>query len=105
MPSVGGHRLEFVDGEPLVFRIVVMVLFVNTFLGLLLEFGAKYFFPKASMNLPPCEALAEGGVRYPAPQIVCWFESWWIAIQFVLLALIAAIFVIFRRRVRYVGRM
>jgi hypothetical protein len=81
-----------------------VLLFLNAFLGLLLEFGAKYFFPKASMSLPPGEALAARGVQYHAPQISCWFESRWIAIQFVLLGLIAAILVIFRKRVRYIGK-
>ncbi len=102
MPGVGGHRFEFIDREPLVFRVAFVLLFVNGLLGLLLEFGAKYFFPKASVSLLPCKALAEG--QYHAPQIICWFESRWIAIQFVLVGLIAAIFVIFRKRVRYIGR-
>jgi hypothetical protein len=79
-----------------------VLLFVNTFVGLLFESGAKYFFPKASMSLPPCEALAGG--QYHAPQIICWFETRWIAFQFVLLGLIVAILLIFRKRVRYVGR-
>jgi len=102
MPGFGRHRFVFVDREPLVLRVVAMLLFANAFLGLLLDFGAKYFFPKASMSLPPCEALAEG--QYHAPQIICRFESRWVTIQFVLLGLIAAIFVIFRKRVRYSGR-
>src|SRR5271155_100766 len=85
MPGTGGHRFEFVDREPLVLRVVAMLLFVNTFLGLLLDFGAKYFFPKASMSLPACDALAQG--QYHAPQLICWFESRWIVIQFILLAL------------------
>jgi hypothetical protein len=102
MPRGGGHRFEFVDREPLVFRVVFVLFLVNTFLGLLFEFGAKYFFPKASMSLSPCEALAEG--QYHAPQIICWFESRWIAIQFVLLGVISVILIIFRKRVRYIRR-
>lgn len=43
MPGVGGHRFEFIDREPLVFRVAFVLLFVNGLLGLLLEFGAKYF--------------------------------------------------------------
>ena len=93
----------FVDREPLVFRIVFVLLFVNAFLGLLLDFGAKYLFPKTSMSLSPCEALSGG--QYHAPRFICWFESRWIAIQFILLGLIAAILLIFRKRVRYLGRM
>jgi hypothetical protein len=102
MPGGGGHRFEFVDREPLVFRVVFVLFMVNTFLGLLFEFGAKYFFPKASTSLPPCAALAEG--QYHTPLIICWFEGRWIAIQFLLLGLIAVILVIFRKRVRYIGR-
>jgi hypothetical protein len=102
VPGGGGHRFEFVDREPLVFRVVFVLFLLNTFLGLLFEFGAKYFFPRASISLPPCEALAEG--QYHAPQIICWFETQWIATQFVLLGLIVIILVIFRKRVRYVGR-
>jgi hypothetical protein len=104
MPGGGRHRFEFVDKEPLVLWVVAMLLILNTCLGLLLEFGAKYFLPKASINLKPCEALAERGVQYHAPEIVCWFASRSIDIQFVLLALVAAIFIIFRKRVRYIRR-
>jgi hypothetical protein len=102
VPGFGGHRFEFVDREPLVFRVVVVLFLLNTFLGLLFEFGAKYFFQGASISLPPCEALAGG--QYHAPQFICWFESRWIAIQFIFVGLIAAILVILRKRVRYIGR-
>jgi hypothetical protein len=102
VPGSGGHRFEFVGKDPLAFRVIVTLLFANTFLGLSLTFGAKYFLPKASVNLPACEALSEPGVRYHAPRAVCWFADHWIAIQFILLAMIAAIFVIFRKRVRHI---
>jgi hypothetical protein len=101
MPGAGGHRFEFVGKEPLVLRVVISLLFVNTFLMLLLTFGAKYVLPKASIDLQPCEALGAGGVQYHAPEIVCWYESRDIAIQFLLLSLIAAILIIFRKHVRY----
>ena len=101
MPGAGGHRFEFVGKAPLLFRVVVGLLFANTLLGLSLTFGAKYFLPKASVGLPPCEALADRGVQYHAPEAVCWYADHCIAIQFILLALMAAIFVIFRKRVRY----
>jgi hypothetical protein len=104
MPGGGRHRFEFVGKEPLVFRVVSTLLFVNTFPMLLLAFGAKYFLPKASPNLQPCEALAEKGVQYHAPEVVCWYANRWIAIQFILLALMAAILIIFRKRVRYIFR-
>jgi hypothetical protein len=93
-----------VGKEPLVFWVVATLLFANTFLSLLLDFGAEYFLPKASLNLQPCEALAGKGVQYHAPEIVCWYASRSIAIQFILVALVAAVFIIFRKRVRYIGR-
>ena len=101
MPG-GGHRFEFVGKEPLVFLIAVGLLFANTFAMLLLTFGAQYFLPKASLNLPPCEALAREGVQYHAPAIVCWYASRSIAVQFILLGTLAFIFIIFRKRVRYI---
>ena len=94
----------FVGKEPLVLWVVVSLLFANTFLMLLLEFGAKYVLPNASLSVQPCEALAERGVQDHAPVIVCWYASRSIAIQFVLLALLGAIFMIFRKRVRYFCR-
>jgi hypothetical protein len=102
MPGAGGHRFEFVGKEPFVFWVVTALLFVNTLLFLVLEFVAKYLLPKASLTLPPCEALAERGVQYHAPVIVCWYASRSIAIQFILLAMLVAIFIIFRKRVRYI---
>ena len=104
MPGAQPHRFEFVGNEPLVFLVVIGLLFANTFLGLSLAFGAKYFLPKTSANLRPCEALAERGVQYYAPGIVCWYASRSIEIQFILLAMVATILIIFRKRVRYVGR-
>lgn len=101
MPG-GGHRFEFVGKEPPVFLAAIGLLFVNTFVLLLLTFSAKYVLPKASPNSPPCEALMSDGVQYHAPEIICWYAGHSIAIQFVLLAVLAAIFVIFRKRVRYV---
>jgi hypothetical protein len=103
MPG-GQHRFEFVGKEPLVLWVVASLLLANTFLALLLEFGAKYFLPAASLSLQPCEALAGPGVQYHAPKIVCWYASRSIAIQFILLALMAAIFIIFRKDVRYIRR-
>jgi hypothetical protein len=102
MPGAGGHRFEFVGKEPLVFWVVVTLLFVNTFLFFVIEVGAKYLLSKASLTSPPCEALAKRGVQYHAPIIVCWYASRAIAIQFILSAMLAAIFIIFRKRVRYI---
>ncbi len=83
-------------------RVVATLLFVNTFLLLTLDFGTKYFLPKASVNLRPSEALASNGVQYHAPEMVCWYASRSIAIQFILLALVAFIFIIFRKQVQYI---
>jgi hypothetical protein len=93
-----------VGKEPFVFWVVTSLLFANTFLGLMLTFGAKYFLPKASLTLQPCDALAERGAQYHAPEILCWYASRAIAIQFILLALLASVFIIFRKRVRYIGQ-
>jgi hypothetical protein len=103
MPE-GRHQFEFVGKEPIVFLVVAMLLFVNTFLLLSLDFGGKYFLPKASANLRPCEALTWNRTQYHAPEIVCWYASRSIAIQFILLALLFAILIIFRKRVRYIRR-
>lgn len=103
MPG-GRHRFEFVGKEPFVFWVVASLLFANTFLGLMLRFVAKYFLPKASLTLQPCDALAERGAQYHAPEILCWYASRSIAIQFILLALLASVFIIFRKRVRYIRR-
>ena len=81
--SGGRHRFEFVGKEPLVFWVVASLLFANTVLMLLLEFGGKYFLPRH------------------APEIVYWYAGRSIQIQFVLVALLAAIFIVFRKRVRY----
>jgi hypothetical protein len=102
MPFTGGHRFEFEGKDPLAFRVLVIGLFANTFFGLSLTFAGKYFLPKASADLPACEALTDGGVRYHAPQAVCWFANHCIYFQFILLAAIAAMLVIFRIRVRYI---
>jgi hypothetical protein len=102
VPGAGGHRFYFEDKEPLAFRVIATLLFANTFLGLSLDFGAKYFLPKASVNLAPCEALSEAGVQYHAPIFVCRFAGHFIAIQFVLLALMGATLLVFRKHVHYI---
>jgi hypothetical protein len=100
MPG-GRHRFVFVGKVPLAFRVFFALFLVNSFLLFVTALG-EYFLPKASPNLPPCEAFADRGVH--APEIVCWYVSHSIAIQFALLALVAAVFIIFRKRVRYVDR-
>ena len=79
----GRHQFEFVDKEPLIFRVVVFVLLANTFSMLLLEFAGEYFLPKKQ------------------PEIVHWYMEHSIAVKFILLALLALILLAFRKRVRY----
>jgi hypothetical protein len=102
VPGSGGYRFEFVGKDPLAFRVIITLLFANTFLGLSLTFGGKYVLPKASVGWPACAALADRGVQYHAPEAICWFADHCIAIQFILLAVMAAVFVIFRKHVRYI---
>ena len=105
MPGSGrGGRFVFVGKEPMVLRLIVALLIANFCLGMLIAFGARHFLPKSSPSLPPCGALTELGVQYYAPGIVCWYARWWFPIHFILLAFIVAIFIAFRKRVRYVRR-
>lgn len=83
MPG-GQHKFEFLGNEPLPLWIVAALLFANTALMLSLEFGRKYIIPQ------------------PAPELVDWYAGHSIAIQFILLAVLAAIFLISRKRVRYI---
>jgi hypothetical protein len=83
MPGTGGHRFYFVGKVPPVFSVVVLLLFANTFLMLLLEFAGKYILPRE------------------VPETVRWYRNNSIPIQFVLLALLAAILIIFRKRVEW----
>jgi hypothetical protein len=83
----GGRRIfEFVGNEPLALWIVAALLFANTALMLLLEFGRKYIVPQH------------------APEMVDWYAGHSDAIQAILLVVLAAIFLIFRKRVRYIRR-
>jgi hypothetical protein len=82
----GPHRFEFVGKEPLAVWVVVSLLFANTVVMLLPESAGKYI-------------LAQH-----APGFSHWYADHSIAIQFVLLAALAGIFIIFRNRVRYLRR-
>jgi hypothetical protein len=77
MPGAG-HRFYFVGKVPLPFSVLACLLFVNTFLML--------FLPKATVG------------------ILRWYGDNSVAIQFVLLALLAAVMVISRKRVRWSGQ-
>lgn len=85
MPGAG-HKFYFVGKEPLALWVVLALLFANTVLMLLPESSAKYIL----------------GQRYP--EIAHWYTDHSIAIQFVLLAALTAIFVAFRKRVQYIRR-
>jgi hypothetical protein len=85
MPG-GRHKFEFVGRAPLALWVLASLLFANTGLMLSLDFGSKYFHPKQ------------------APKILSWYSDHSIVIQIILLVLLAAVFIIFRKRVRYTGR-
>jgi hypothetical protein len=81
---VSTHRFEFEGKEPAAFWIVISLLLANTILMLVLSFTGKYFLPQNT------------------PQMVRWYDANSITIQFALLTLLAALFIVFRKRVRYV---
>jgi hypothetical protein len=83
MPG-GRHAFYFEGKEPLVLWAVALLLFANTSLMLLLEFGSRYVRPKR------------------LPDAVFWYSDHSILIQFILLALLAAIFITFRKLIHYV---
>ena len=74
MPGAG-HRFYFVEKVPLPFFVLLCLLFANTFLMLSL--------PKTASG------------------ILRWYQDNSITIQWVLVALLAAVVVIFRKRVRW----
>jgi hypothetical protein len=84
MPG-GRHKFEFVGTEPPAFRIVVALLFVNTVLMIALHLdNAKYV------------------LREHFPSTVSWYLGHSVAVQFILLFLLAASLVAFRKRIRWV---
>jgi hypothetical protein len=85
MPGFG-HRFHFVEKPPLMYSVALSLLFVNTILMLSLEFAGKYFFPRG------------------VPETVHWYGENSITIQFVLVAFLATIVTIFRKRVHFVRR-
>lgn len=86
MLGLSRYRFEFVGKEPLAVWIVVSLLFANTILMLLLSITGSYFLPQN------------------VPLMIRWYEANSITIQFVLLALLALIFIFYRRRIRYIRR-
>jgi hypothetical protein len=78
------HKFYFVGKEPLALWVVLSLLFGNTVLMLLPESRVKFILGQHS------------------PEIAHWYSNHSVAIQFVLLAALAAIFIIFHKRVHYV---
>jgi hypothetical protein len=104
MPGFGGrHRWQFIDEVPLLFRVLTILLFINTVLSLGLPSLASHFQPKAFNNLPVCAGLSSKTAQVHAPAFVCWYSGWSIAIQFIILALMALTMLAYRKRVEYVG--
>ena len=82
----GAHRFEFVGKEPLALWVVVSLLFANTVVMRLPESAGKYI-------------LAQHAPGFPH-----WYADHSVAIQFVLLAALGAIFFIYRKPVRDIRR-
>jgi hypothetical protein len=85
MPGAG-HRFYFVGRVPFVFSVLFSLLFVNTFLMLFLEFAGKHLFSRNAL----------GTFR--------WYQDNSITIQFILLAFVAVVVFIFRKRIRWNGQ-
>jgi hypothetical protein len=104
MPGAGAHRFYFDGKPPIVFGVLVILLFANTVSSLALAFLGKYIFSRPSTSLSACPELTTSTVPLHVPPIICRYANWDIAIQFILLGLLALTMVIFRKRVRYVNR-
>jgi hypothetical protein len=102
MPGVGTHRWEFVGKQPVIFTIVVVLLFANVSLSFALAFFVKFLFPGAIANSQGCPAMASDGIQYRVPAYFCSYANWSEAITFILLGLAALIMFIFRENVRRV---
>jgi hypothetical protein len=99
---VGRHRFEFVGEQPLIFRVLAALTVANAFIGLLLPYVLRFVMPQGFTDSRPCEGLAHRGIQYRVPEAVCWYENRWVLIEFVLLAMIAVMLLIFRKRVRHI---
>ena len=104
MPGNGPHRFEFVGEEPLIFRMLAILLALVVFFGLALELGATYVLPRTSTNLPPCPALAYGGIQYHAPAIVCSYADKWMWFSAILFGAVIVVMIVYHKQVRYVYR-
>ncbi len=102
MPGNGPHKFYWVDKPPIVFNVLAGFLIANTVLTLGFAFLGQYIFPPASARLPGCPELTVSKVVVHVPAIICLYAKWDIAIQFILLGLIAITMLIYRERVEYV---
>lgn len=101
MPGSGPHRFYFVDEPPVVFTALAILLVVNTFSFLGLDFLGQYIFPPASASLPACPEFTISKMALHVPAMICLYAKWDITIQFILFGLIAITMLIYRKRVRY----
>lgn len=100
MPAGGRYRFAFVGEQPLIFRVVALLTIVNPFIGLALPFALRHLGTESSHGVT-CKALENSGVQFPVPGIICSYAAWWIGIEFALLACIAVVLLLYRKRVRF----
>ena len=101
MPGSGAHRFYFVGEVPLLFSVLIILLFVNTVLSLGLPSLFQYLLPKSFDNLPICADLSGKAVQVHVPAFVYEYLGWSIPIQFIILALMGLTMLLYRKRVRY----
>jgi hypothetical protein len=101
MPGSGPHRWYFVGEVPLLFRVLIILLFVNTVLSLGLPSVVQHLLPKSFDNLPICADLSGKTAQVHAPAFVCEYLGGSIPIQFIILALMALTMLFYRKQVRY----
>jgi hypothetical protein len=84
MPGNGPYRWYFVGKTPWIAWVLCVLLFGNTLAGMV------------------CFPLYERFVHHPVRSpMAAWFQTHFVGIQFVLLALVVLVFVTYRKDVRY----
>jgi hypothetical protein len=101
MPAGGRFRVVTVGKEPFIFRGVVILTVTNALLGLLLPFAVEHSWIRSAYGVT-CKTLQNTDVLFRVPAYVCWYAQWWIGIEFFLIACVAFILVLYRKRVRLV---
>src|ERR1700735_2929025 len=88
MPGAGPHRFGFEGRQPPILVAIVVLLFANTFVGLLLPRLLHYFVPAGFPGTPPCQELLSDRAQYHVPWAICWLESrsycWRVSLEFFL---------------------